>query len=235
MTRVQIIPKGRPLGGVLSQWWHFAFIPFVSAHIIKLLAYTLRTEYINAQEFEKQRAMNQRIILTFWHRRLMMMPLAYPPKSVHEHSRGIAILSSQSRDGERSAATWRWFGIHAVRGSASEDGSRAFIKMLRAIRDDWDLGITPDGPKGPSQLSKPGVITLGQHSEAKIIPVTIAFSHAWVLNSWDRFIIPKPFARCIIRYGDIVNVKNDPDHALQKLQTSLNQLESWAEEEHRDH
>lgn len=118
---VQIARRGRPLGSPFSQWLNFRLVPFLAAHLVKLLAFTLRVQRVDEGPVEALVRSDQRFILAFWHRRLLMMPLAYPfrRKAGDGTARGVAILSSDSKDGERSAATWRWFGIHAVRGTGS--------------------------------------------------------------------------------------------------------------------
>ena len=135
-ARIEIAERGRPLGSPLSMWFHFRLVPFIGAHLVKLLAYTLRVRYEGLEAVDGLVQGGERIILTFWHRRLLMMPLAYPwtRRAADGTARGVAILSSDSKDGERSAATWRHFGIHAVRGTASEDGAKALVRMIRAVR-----------------------------------------------------------------------------------------------------
>jgi len=161
----------------------------------------------------------------------LMMPLAYPTPTSGDRRQGIAILSSQSRDGERSAATWRWFRIHAIRGSANEDGARALAQMMKAAREGWDIGLTPDGPKGPAQEAKPGIIALAQKSGAVILPVCVAFDRFVTLSSWDALLIPMPFAHCTIRYGSPIKVDASlaPRVGAQQLTRVLNDLEKWAQ------
>jgi lysophospholipid acyltransferase (LPLAT)-like uncharacterized protein len=157
-----------------------------------------------------------------------MMPLAYP---FHRKGRGVAILSSDSKDGERSAATWRWFGIHAVRGTASDDGARALVRMIQAVKQGWDFGITPDGPRGPLMELKPGVTALARKTGAWIVPVTLAFDRSFVLNTWDRMVIPFPFATCVIKYGTPHRIppKAEDGAEAARLQCELAELEIWAE------
>lgn len=219
---VQIAERGRPLGSPLSVWLHFRAVPFLAALLVKLLAYTLRVRYEGLGPVEDLVARDRRIILAFWHRRLAMMPLAYP---FRRRGRGVAILSSDSKDGERSAATWRWFGIHAVRGTAADDGAKALVRMIRAVKEGWDFGITPDGPKGPRQKLKPGVIALARKTGAWIVPVGVSFDRAWELGTWDAMVIPQPFAACTVTFGTPVQGTECDD---QRLEEHLNALESGA-------
>jgi hypothetical protein len=176
---------------------------------------------------------DERFILSFWHRRLFMMPLAYPfqRRNAQGERRGVAILSSDSKDGERSAATWRWFGIHAVRGTASEDGARALVRMIQAVKQGWDFGITPDGPRGPLMELKPGTVALARKTGAWIVPVSLAFDRSFELKTWDRMVIPFPFATCTIRYGLPYRVLPKAEDAAEaaRLQREMDALEAWAE------
>jgi lysophospholipid acyltransferase (LPLAT)-like uncharacterized protein len=229
---IQIAERGRPLGSPFSVWLHFRAVPLLGALLLKLLAYTLRVTFEGREAVDDLIAADKRFILSFWHRRLAMMPLAYP---FRRPGRGVAILSSDSKDGERSAATWRHFGIHAVRGTASDDGAKALVRMIQIVKQGWDLGITPDGPRGPRQILKPGVISVARKTGAHIVPVCVAFDRAWKLKTWDELLIPKPFARCTVRFGEPRSLpregKDDEEHATN-LEQQLNQLEHWAEQIH---
>ncbi len=209
-------------------WLNFRMVPFLAAHLVKLLAYTLQVRYEGLEPVQELIRADRRFILAFWHRRLVMMPLAYPFK---RKGRGVAILASDSKDGERSTATWKWFGIHAVRGTAADDGAKALVRMIRAVKDGWDFGITPDGPKGPSRELKPGVITLAKKTGAAIVPVCVAFDRAWYLKTWDVMPIPKPFATCIVRFGEPMDVPANAHDAEwnPKVEAALNGMEEWAE------
>lgn len=228
-AKVQIAQRGRPLGSAFRIWLDYRLVPFVAAHLLKLLRWTLRVRWQEDAAIRELMARDQRIILTFWHRRLVMMPLAYPFRRRH---RGVAILSSDSKDGERSAATWRWFGIHAVRGTAADDGAKALVRMIRAVKDGWDFGITPDGPRGPLRKLKPGVLALARKTGAWIVPVCVAYPRAWRLRTWDAMLVPKPFSRVIVRYGVPFQALADAREEAQgaELETILNELEVWAEE-----
>jgi len=227
-VRVAIAERGRPLGSPFSVWLNFRVVPFLVAGITKLWSYTLRVKRIGFEAVEGVIARDERFILSFWHRRLFMMPLAYP---FLRKGRGVAILSSDSKDGERSAATWRWFGIHAVRGTASDDGAKALVRMIQAVRQGWDFGITPDGPRGPLMELKPGTIALARKTGAWIVPVSLAFDRSFELKTWDRMVIPFPFATCVIKYGSPYKVPPKAEDGAEalRLQREMDALERWAE------
>lgn len=231
--KVQIAERGRPLGSAFRVWLDYRLVPFLAAQALKVLRCTLRVRWEGDEAVRGLVERDKRIILTFWHRRLVMMPLSYPFRRTNAKGarRGVAILSSDSKDGERSAATWRWFGIHAVRGTAAEDGAKALVRMIRAVRDDWDFGITPDGPRGPLRELKPGVIALARKTGAWIVPVCVAYGRAWRLKTWDTMLVPKPFTSVVVRYGTPFQVPEGGDErALGKqLEAGLNEMEAWAE------
>ena len=231
--RVAIAERGRPLGSPLAVWLDFRVVPFLVAGLTKLWSYTLRVRREGFEAVEAIVARDERFILAFWHRRLFMMPLAYPfhRRNAQGARRGVAILSSDSRDGERSAATWRWFGIHAVRGTASDDGAKALVRMIQAVRQGWDFGITPDGPRGPAMRLKPGTLALARKTGAWIVPVTLTYDRSFQLRTWDRMVIPMPFATCVIRYGKPYQLPpSAADTAeAERLQRKMDDLEGWAE------
>jgi lysophospholipid acyltransferase (LPLAT)-like uncharacterized protein len=233
-VRVAIAERGRPLGSPLSVWLNFRVVPFLGAGLSKLWSYTLRVRRIGFEAVEDIVARDERFILSFWHRRLFMMPLAYPfrRRNAKGESRGVAILSSDSKDGERSAATWRWFGIHAVRGTASDDGAKALVRMIQAVKQGWDFGITPDGPRGPLMELKPGVTALARKTGAWIVPVSLAFDRCFELKTWDRMVIPLPFATCVIKYGTPYRLLPRAEDGVEglRLQREMDELETWAEE-----
>jgi lysophospholipid acyltransferase (LPLAT)-like uncharacterized protein len=231
--QVQIAKRGRPLGGPFEIWLNFRLVPFLAAFIMRILTYTLRTRYEAEGPVHDFRASNERFILAFYHRRLVMMPKAYPFRGSGPggEPRGVAILSSDSKDGERSAATWRWFGIHAVRGTAGHSGAQALVKMIRAVKDGWDMGITVDGPRGPRQQVKAGVLAVSRKTGAWIVPVCVAYERAWKLRTWDEMLVPVPFSAVAVRYGTPFRVPADGDEEgyRLRLETELNEMESWAQ------
>ena len=235
--KIQIADRGRPLGSSFQVWMDYRLIPFLAALALKAMRCTIRVRREGDTEFRALVERGEHIILTFWHRRLVMMTLAYPFRRTNAkgEARGLAVLSSDSKDGERSAATWRWFGVHAVRGTAAGDGAKALVRMIRAVKDDWDFAITPDGPRGPAGQLKPGVIALAKKSGAWIVPVCVAYSRVWRLNTWDAMLVPKPFSRIVVRYGAPFQVPGGSDERLlgKRLEDGLNELEDWAEDFNR--
>jgi lysophospholipid acyltransferase (LPLAT)-like uncharacterized protein len=145
-----------------------------------------------------------------------MMPFAYPRVP-------WAIMVSRHPDGEYITRVAARFGIHTVRGSARRGGPWAFLGMVRAARRGYHLAITPDGPLGPREEVKPGVIDLARHAGTPIVPTAFGASRGKIVASWDRFLIPYPFARAVFVYGEPVAVT--PGAGVQEVEKARVVLE----------
>ncbi|MEO0480929.1 MAG: lysophospholipid acyltransferase family protein [Planctomycetota bacterium] len=129
----------------------------------------------------------------------------------HTHrDRDYTILISTHRDGEVIAQIAQRLGLIPVRGSSTRGGAKAVLELLRDYGD-RPFAITPDGPRGPRGSVKPSLIQLAAKGGWKIFPMGFATDRAWRFNSWDRFTIPKPFARVVSVLGDPMIVPADVD------------------------
>ena len=168
--------------------------------LIRLLAMTWRVRVENDGELNAARAADRRIIYTLWHGELL--PLLW-----HHRGRKIAVVISEHRDGEIIAQIAERLGYTTVRGSSSRGGSRALIGLMRAIESGRDGAVTPDGPRGPAHVFAPGAAIASQRTGAPLLPVRASASRAWRLKSWDRFLVPKPFALVRVVYGPLTPVE----------------------------
>lgn len=132
------------------------------------------------------------VIWAFWHNRMFVIPHFF--KRYVPHRAGGA-LTSASKDGEILAAFLALYDVGAIRGSSSRLGTAGLLEMKRHLSTGLDVGITPDGPRGPKYHLNPGIITLAQLTGASIVPIRVRYSKYWRLKSWDAFEIPKPFAK----------------------------------------
>lgn len=164
------------------------------AMLLRLLASTWRMRAHGAEGLHAARARDQRIIFTLWHGELL--PLLW-----QHRGENVAIVISEHRDGEIVARIAESLGYSTVRGSSSKGGSRALIGLMREIDAGRDGAITPDGPRGPARVFAPGAAVAAQRTGALIVPIRASATRAWRLKSWDRFLIPKPFARVDVNYG----------------------------------
>ncbi|MGE5558249.1 MAG: glycosyltransferase N-terminal domain-containing protein [Bacillota bacterium] len=114
---------------------------------------------------------------------------------------GVCILNSLSRDGDYSSRLMRLYGWRSIRGSSNRGAVRGLLEMTRKLKQGFDVGITPDGPRGPIYHIEPGVIYMAQKTGSPIIPVGMAFTHRLILKSWDRFLLPLPWGRGALVMG----------------------------------
>jgi lysophospholipid acyltransferase (LPLAT)-like uncharacterized protein len=170
-----------------------------AAGLLTWLYRSLRVVHVNPQPLEDCVGRGERVIVAFWHGRLLMMPFLYP-----EQPR--AILISEHLDGEYISRIAAILGSKVIRGSTTRGGIRAFRQMIGTLREGAHLVITPDGPKGPSRKVKTGIIELARLTGAPIVPVS--FSSAWrrFLKSWDAFLVPLPFSRAVYVWGEPIYV-----------------------------
>ena len=166
---------------------------------IRALASTWRMQTANGEPLAEARRSGRRVIFALWHGELL--PLLW-----HQRGENVAIVISEHRDGEIVAQIAESLGYSTVRGSSSTGGSRALIGLMREIDAGRDGAITPDGPRGPARGFAPGAAVAAQRTGALIAPIRAHASRAWRLKSWDRFLIPKPFARVLVSFGPLTGV-----------------------------
>jgi lysophospholipid acyltransferase (LPLAT)-like uncharacterized protein len=150
------------------------------------------------------------VIYAVWHARILLLPWLYG-------SRAVCVLASRSRDGELVTRYVASFGIEVVRGSSSRGGAEALRALARRLKEGREVLVVPDGPRGPSERVKPGVIALARLSGAAIVPVAVGVSSEWRLGSWDGFRIPKPFSHCVARFGEPIAVARTADRASDEV------------------
>lgn len=142
---------------------------------------------------------SERFIGVLWHNRLLLLPFAI--RRFVPHRQGAALISA-SRDGSWLAKLIHRLGFDVVRGSSSRKGASAMLRLADVLASGRDVVITPDGPRGPVYRPGGGVILLAQKSGARVVPVSFEYSSYWRLASWDRFILPRPFARVRFIIGE---------------------------------
>jgi len=185
---------------------------------IRLYLSLMRIQVVQEQVLVNHLQQGGKAIVAFWHQRFFGA-MGYIRKF---RSLAPSAIISKSRDGEMIARIARRLGVRPVRGSSSRGGKEALAAMVA------DLSLHPaaihavDGPQGPKGTVKAGVIRMAQLSQAAIFPVCISLERAWITRSWDRFLIPKPFSRILIRWDDPIFVpeKMDPE-AFEAIRLNL--------------
>ncbi len=190
--------------GWLARW----LIAF-GFRLLQLWARTLRFE-IDDRAGIVGRPVSENYIGALWHNRLLVFPFVLRRFLPQRH--GAALISA-SRDGDLIADVVKRFGYDVIRGSSSRMGASAILQLAEVLASGRDVVITPDGPLGPAYELGPGIIFLAQKSGAAVVPMNLEYSHCWRLGSWDRFIVPRPFAkvRVLINRPYRVTVTTTPE------------------------
>lgn len=163
--------------------------------LVSLLARTWRIEVHGLRHWQDLRERNQGFVFVLWHESLL--PLLWRHRRQH-----IAIVVSEAREGQYLADYAAAIGYHLVRGSSTRGGARALLGAVRALESGTTVAFTPDGPRGPRREMKPGVIAAAQRAGVPVLPIHAEARRAWRFRSWDRFMLPKPFARVRVGYGE---------------------------------
>jgi lysophospholipid acyltransferase (LPLAT)-like uncharacterized protein len=175
-----------------------------------------------AEELEHVLDSDRPAVLAFWHGRMVVCGhLIY--RRIIRRGGAVALLTSLSRDGELAAALGRARNYRTVRGSTSRGGLSGMLRLYRAVaRDGCSVAIAPDGPRGPALECQPGTVMLARLAGAPIIPLAYAASRSWRLRSWDRLVVPRPFARVVVTVGEPLEVPAEAaDEELARLSTTL--------------
>jgi lysophospholipid acyltransferase (LPLAT)-like uncharacterized protein len=197
--------------------------------IIYVVCRTLRWKFADLQTLESVRGTGSGLILAFWHGRILAATYCF-------RNRGIVVMTSQNRDGEYIARVIQRFGYGVARGSSTRGSHGATAEILRALKNGRDVGLTMDGPRGPSYIAKKGAAFIARKSGSPVLPFNISVEKKWVMRSWDHFQIPKPFSRAVILIGNPIYVdKGSTGQEMQsceaQIQQSLDELrdrgDSW--------
>jgi len=166
-------------------------------------------------------------IYSFWHS--CMLPAMFVFRDF-----GVRVLSSDSFDGEYTGRIMIKFGFVKVRGSSSRGAIRGLIGLRKALEDQQTIAFTIDGPKGPRHVAKPGPVVLARATGVPMSVFHVALDHAWVLNTWDKLMIPKPFSRALVRFSRNMLVPSEIDEgqrdaSLAEMQAALDRVQAFAE------
>jgi lysophospholipid acyltransferase (LPLAT)-like uncharacterized protein len=164
------------------------------------------------------------VVIACWHEELL--PLLWRHREL-----GIAAVVSVARDGQYLADAMARLGYRLVRGSSRRHRTQALLGAVRALAEGTSVCFTPDGPVGPRRVAKAGAVAAAQKAGVPIVPLRARVSSAWRFRSWDRFVLPKPFARIAVRYGEPFEVgpgEAGLEEGVRRMQEALNVLEEEA-------
>jgi lysophospholipid acyltransferase (LPLAT)-like uncharacterized protein len=202
-----------------------AAIAAIASPLIGILCRTLTWEVEGAEHYESVVRTGRPPILAFWHGRIL-------PSLYYWRDRRIVVITSHNFDGEWIARIITRFGYGTARGSTSRGGARALVQMRRDLADGKPVAFTVDGPRGPARVAQSGAVWLSGATGHPVITFHIEADRFWTTKSWDRALIPKPFARMRVAVGAPLTVDGtNPDvveRARLTLERSLQDLESRA-------
>lgn len=189
-------------------------IPPIGMLLIRLIALT------NRKRFHLPSTIPQEpVIIAFWHGNLIMQMYTY---YVYRKTPKINVLISDHFDGEIIAKIGRYFHLGTIRGSSRRGAAKALMQGLKSLSDGYDVGITPDGPKGPRYEVSDGVVVMAQKRRAKVVVFHCVPMSYWQFKSWDRFVIPKPFGVLNFYISEPINLEElEMEEAKRRVKQTL--------------
>ena len=203
-------------------------IGFLFYSITSLISRSIRWEYLVQNEKSNIFNSNKEYIFCCWHNKLFLGPHLLP------RNRVINALQSSHSDGMVTSLAFKYLGMNVILGSSKKGGMQAFRKMVKCIKSGESVAITPDGPKGPKEKVKEGIIKLAQITETSIIPLVWTTNKFKLINSWDNFVLPYPFSKGVYSFGKPIYVKKqineyELETARQKLENEIKRLTKLVE------
>jgi lysophospholipid acyltransferase (LPLAT)-like uncharacterized protein len=208
--------------------WQARWLIAIGFWLLRMWEWTLRYS-VEDRGGLLNRAANEPAIGAVWHNRLLVFPMVL--RRLLPQRAGAALISA-SRDGAWIAGLVKRVGFDAVRGSSSRQGVTAVLQMADVLASGRDVVISPDGPRGPVYQLGAGIIFLAQKSGAPVFPVNLEYSRSWRVGSWDRFFLPRPFAKVRVIFGQphqVAPTANDQEFEAERLRLQ-NAMMSLVEE-----
>ncbi len=200
------------------------FVPFVAWLVINIIGKTSVVRKIEHKDVRVLKDKRKSFIYALWHNRLLYLTYSHRYQNIN-------VMVSQSKDGEDVSRVLHRFGFKTVRGSSTRGGRRAFVEILRKLRENKIAAITPDGPRGPINKVQSGVIYLAQRSGCPIVPLTYGMKRKKMLSSWDKFIVPFPFNKGVVITGApiYVGIDDNLEKKTCELEKSMNKITEEAD------
>jgi hypothetical protein len=211
----------------VEDWLYTHVYPRLLTGFIRFITATLRIEKIGEESTREIRLKNSRIVYTVWHgRHFLVIPEFGSPD--------VCVLTSTSRDGTLLADILKRFKFNIIPGSSHKSPVRALLTSIQRMKEGKDLIFAVDGPTGPIYEFKPGALFVAKKADAFIVPVTFSYKPAIRFKSWDRYMLPLPFAKAKMVFGEPFRPSDDlTDEVVERerLQTqeSMNRLTSEAD------
>lgn len=211
----------------MKKWWRRvrpAVLSRVAYGAVRLFGMTFRIKALN---FEGIAALPGGKVLCGWHGRSMVASILF-------RNRGYWVIISKSKDGDIQTHVFHNLGFKVIRGSTGRGGERALIESIRELRKGAVMAITPDGPRGPTHVVQGGVMAMARKSGAWLVPCGVSARPRFIAKSWDSYMVPLPFAKCILNFGKPLSVPEDAsDEEVEairlKFEEEITRLEIEAE------
>ncbi|APH42193.1 PF04028 domain protein [Leptospira interrogans serovar Copenhageni/Icterohaemorrhagiae] len=180
-------------------------IPFFVVNLQRLIGLTSRRINIGDESIRKIRKEKKPYILSGWHTNVLYSPYL-------NRNERMAVLISESKDGDFINQVVHRFGNYSIRGSSSKGGSKALKALIVHLKKIFPAAITPDGPRGPALVVQPGLIAAAQVSQVPIVSFHYECTRQWIAEkSWDKHRIPKPFTTFVVSYGEPIYIPRNLD------------------------
>jgi len=200
-----------------------AFVGTTASPVLSLLATTWRVDRKHHSRYAAARSSGRPLVILAWHETLLPLLLCHRRED-------IAVVVSEATDGAYLAQTAARFGYRAIGGSSTRGRLKAMRGMLHTLESGGTVAVTPDGPRGPRRVPKIGALAAAQRSGALVINMFAAARPAWRYDSWDRFMVPVPFAKVRLAYGEPFDI-GPGDIALREAQRMVRSELKFLEEE----
>jgi lysophospholipid acyltransferase (LPLAT)-like uncharacterized protein len=177
-------------------------VPAIAPPVLRALLSTCSLRIHNRKIWEQFVIPQRAYIGLVWHQNFLFVVDCF------RHQKIVAMVS-RSKDGEIVSRTMHRLGYRTARGSSSAGGGGALLEVTKLLREGWTAAMVADGPRGPARSSKLGPVIASKESGVPMIPVTVHAAPAWYLRNWDRTMIPKPFSRIVLGFGEPMTVPAD--------------------------
>ena len=204
------MPTKKAILQKLALW----LVPPIGTLLIRLIYHTSRKRFHLPSTVPEEP-----VVFAFWHGDLLLMPYLYYRFRDVPHAN---VLISDHFDGRIIAAIMRYFKLGTIHGSTNRNAAKVLIAAMRSLKEGYDIGITPDGPRGPRHEVADGIVVMAQKTGARVIAYGCVPSRYWRLGSWDRFTIPKPFCTLDFYASEPIDLSGlSMDEAKARIQSKL--------------
>ncbi|GBF43682.1 hypothetical protein LPTSP2_29850 [Leptospira ellinghausenii] len=178
-------------------------LPLIIVWLQRFIGLTSRFRIFKNEQYEEIFKNKKPYIYSIWHTNVLYSPYLHRNKKV-------AVLISESKDGDFINQVVHRFGNSSIRGSSSKGGSKALKAMIQHLKKGLPAAFTPDGPRGPALILQPGIIAAAQVTQVPIVPFHYECSRQWILEkAWDKHRVPKPFTTFVVSYGEPIYVPRE--------------------------